>query len=530
MAALLASWPIPPLAVAQTGQTEGQSHSPREGQQAPAEQTTPVQQYSIQLPTSPFVTPLTAPATTLPPWVPPAAPAPSQTNLPVPFPVPVPGAPGPPGGPAVPDRGIFALPTATARGATLELRPTAKVAEEYSDNFFQTTDQPQRNFRTIWGPGFTLLLNGARTSGSASVNLDMVHDTAQDSGNTVKFFPSLNAILRYAFTPRLTFSLTESFVRNDQPSTVDQFGIRSGRQIFDTNTLGVAAEWLIDQFTTQAYYRNVLFFNESGNGETVPSGNTNNNITNIFGVNASARFAIDYGARIGYEFSHTRDLGTNAASGGDSNSNTTNTGFVAVSRQFGVFASAGLSSSYSYQTDESTSTFNASVFGTYGLPNSLSISGSVGYSVINSDTQDNDGTMSLNFNAIYRPTPKLSVSVGMFRDFQQTAQQGQDFGTVQTQAYHGSLTYQATPFINTALNVTYRENQGTGTGNTQSNDKETNLTCGASLNWQLLRWLVGTLGYTYTKQTGQGVFNQQTGIGGNGYTENRVSLSFFASF
>ena len=277
----------------------------------------------------------------------------------------------------------------------------------------------------------------------------------------------------------------------------------------------------------------MLFFNESGDGTTVISGNTNNNITNIVGVNASARFAIDYSARVGYEFSHTRDLGNNGVSGDGSDSNTTNTtntGFVSVARQLGLFAIAGLSSSYSYQTDESTSTFNASMFGTYGLPGSLSISGSVGYTVINSDTQENDGTVSLNLNATYRPTPKMSISVGTFRDFQQTAQQGQDFGTVLTQAYFGSIAYQATPFITTALSGSYRENQGTGTGNTQSNDKETTLTVGASVNWQLLRWLVGTLGYTYTKQTGQGVFNQQTGIGGNGYTENRVNLTLFASF
>ena len=224
-AVLLASCPTLPRAVAQTGQaTEGQSQAPSEGQQAPVEQTVPIQQYPIQLPTRPFVTPLTPPTTTLPPWTPPVEPAPSQTNLPLPFPVPVPGVPGPPGWPAISDRGVFAVPTATVTGAILEFRPTAKVGEEYSDNFFQTSTQPQDNFRTTWGMGSTLLLNGARTSGLANINLDMVHDTAQDSGNTVKFFPSLNAILRYAFTPRLTLSLTESFVRNDQPSTVDQLG------------------------------------------------------------------------------------------------------------------------------------------------------------------------------------------------------------------------------------------------------------------------------------------------------------------
>ena len=74
--------------------------------------------------------------------------------------------------------GLFRPTVTTVRGAILEFHPTARLAEEYSDNFFQTSSQAQENFRTILGPGFTLFLNGARTFGALTTVLDLVHDTA----------------------------------------------------------------------------------------------------------------------------------------------------------------------------------------------------------------------------------------------------------------------------------------------------------------------------------------------------------------
>jgi hypothetical protein len=133
--------------------------------------------------------------------------------------------------------------------------------------------------------------------------------------------------------------------------------------------------------------------------------------------------------------------------------------------------------------------------------------------------------------ASYRFT-RAAVSVGVFQDFRQTAQQGQNFGTVQTRSYFGSFLYQWTPFINTTLNVTYSENEPTGTGNRLGGGSQNTLTYGGSLNWQALRWLSASLQYQYIKQTGGDTFsNNQTGQFGTGdYAENRVTLSLFATF
>lgn len=523
-------------------QEQGQQPTPTPTPPATEPQQVPLQQYPIQQPGRPPITPGIPPSTTLPPWTPPLPPPPSQTNIPAPLPIPVPGAPGVPGTPGyvgVPGLslpGAFAPTITSIRGAALEFHPTLRASEEYSDNFFQTSSHAEDNFRSILGPGFVLLLNGARTFGSLSTTVDLVHDTADDSGDELKVFPSLNAAVRYLFTPRLSLTVTETFIRNDSPDVVDQFGLRRGRRTYNTNSLGATVDWLLDRVATQAYYRNVLFFNEGGNGSrgnsVGTSANQNDQITHILGLNASTRIAIDYLVRLGYEFSRTDSLNGNNNDGTGENDNTSHTVFAAASRQFGLYTTGGLSTSAQFQSDDNTRVYNASLFGAYGLPSGLSVSAAVGYSILDSDSRDDvDGTISANVTASYRFN-RAVFAVGVFQDFRQTSQQGQNFGTVQTRSYFGSFLYQWTPFINTTLNVSYNENEPTGTGNDRSGQSQNTLSYGASANWQILRWLSASLRYVYTKQTGGDSFgNVQTGQFGTGdYAENRATLSLYATF
>jgi hypothetical protein len=512
---------------------------PEPVQPSGTEPQAPLQQYLIQQPGRPLVTPATPPGTTLPPWTPPAPPAPSQTNIPAPLFVP--GAPGgaPAAGiPGLTIPGAFGATTTTFRGATLEFHPTLRLSEEYSDNFFQTTSHSQENFRSTLGPGFRLLLNGARTFGTAALIVDLVHDTAPNSGDDLKVFPSLSLAIRYALTPRLALTFTETFIRNDAPAAADQFGIRRGRETFDTNTAGVTADWLLDQIATQAYYRNVLFLNETNTSGSNTSQNGINqstqtdSVANILGVNASTRILTDYLIRAGYEFSKTNAVGGNNSNSGVGGDTTSHTGFASASRLFGLYTTAGLSTSYSYQTQDNTRIFNASLFGAYGVPSGLSLSASVGYSILNSDTQSNDGTVSVNAVASYRFT-RAVISVGVTQDFQQTAQQGQNFGTVESRSYFGNFLYQLTPFINVTADARYSESTPTGTGNVQTNQTQTTLSYGAAVNWLVLRWLTASLRYDFTKVTGSSAFNQDSftnsGNGGT-FTENRATLNLFATF
>jgi hypothetical protein len=490
----------------------------------------PPQQYQIQQPGQPLLPPGTPPSTTLPPWTPPTPPPPSQTNIPAPFPgtgPPLPGGPAFAGVPGLTIPGAFAPTIARIRGATIELHPTLRVGEEYSDNFFETTSGAEDNFRSILGPGFTLLLNGARTLGTAATTVNLVHDTAKNADDGMSVFPSANAAVRYALTPRVALTFSDAYIRNDEPVAVDAFGLRQGRQIYDSNSFTAAADWVLDRYATQAYYRNVLFVNEGTQNQQ--NGSIADTLTNIAGLNASTRIATLYILRGGYEFSNTEAINGSSSSGTNS---TSHTGFGSISRQIGLFATGGLSSSYSYQTLDSTNIWNISLFGAYGLPTGLSAYAAVGYSLLNSDTESNQGTVSTNASISYR-FARAIATVGVFQDFRQTAQQGQSFGTVETRSYFGSFVYQLTPFINALGNASYSENEGTGTGNNQNSGTAKTLTWGASLNWQVLQWLTASVAYTYTKQTGN-TFNQGTaftpGTTTGDFQENRATINLFATF
>jgi hypothetical protein len=530
----------PPPPPSESGQqpSQGQTQeAPPATTPTPATPTIPpvtpeqlLRQYPLQSPIGPPISPASPPGTTMPPWTPPTPPAPSQTNIPAPLlgPGGPGGAPGFVGMPGLTIPGAFAPTVTTVRGATLEFHPTLHLSEEYSDNFFLTSSRSRDNLRSIFGPGFTVLLNGARTFGALATTVDLVHDTVENSGPEVKVFPSVNAAIRYALTPRLALTFTDVFVRSDSANNLDRSGLRQGRQTSSTNSAALTMDWLIDQIATQAYYRNVLFFNEGDNeggaGQT-NQGAQNDSITHILGVNAATRVATDYLIRAGYEFSRTDTTGGSSNNvGGDT---TSHTFFAAASRQFGLYTTGGVSSSYSFQTESDTRIWNASVFGAYGLPSGLSLSAAVGYSALTSDTQDSEGTVSANVNISYR-FARAVISVGAFQDFRQTAQQGENFGTVVTRSYFGSFLYQLTPFINAVLRATYTENEPTGTGNVEGSGTQKFLTYGAAVNWQALRWLTASLQYNYTRQTGRSAFVNQDGSGN--YAENRVTLSLFATF
>lgn len=516
------------IAPAQTPETP----SSQPGQPSPTDpQQPPASPFPAPQPGRPPSTPASPPSTTIPPWTPPVPPPPSQTNVPAPFPFGTPGAAG--GVPGLTTPSAFGPTVTTIRGALLEFHPTARASVEYSDNFFQTTSRTEDNFRSILGPGFNLLLNGARTFGTLSTTIDLVHDTAPDSGDDIKVHPSLDAAVRYALTPRLFATLTETFVRSDSAQDADgsgQAGIRRGRRTFFRNTLGLNVDWLLDQIATQAYYRNVLFFNEDDDrngGDT--TGNESDSITHILGANASTRIAIDYLVRAGYEFSRTDTTGGESVAG-TGRDTTSHTVFGSVARQLGLYATAGLSSSFQYQTgDDSSRIYNVSLFGSYGLPTGLSVGGRVGYSIHERDDNgDTEGLVSAALDASYRFN-RAVFSVGVFQDFRQTAQQGENFGTVETRSYYGSFLYQWTPFINSVLNAEYSENEPTGTGNIASGRSQTRLTYGASLNWQVLRWLTASLRYTHIKQEGNNTFGQAT-AGTGSFRENRASINLFAVF
>ncbi len=436
--------------------------------------------FQTPLPTQPFGSPMPTypggPTGPIPPWMPPIAPPPAQAH--------------PPG----------ALPAnfAVAFGARkmFEFIPTLSVSEQWTDNFNQTASNKQTNFRSTVGPGGNFIINGPTTKGTISSNAGLTYDTAPNSSN-FNVFPTITGALLQTLSPRLSLTLTDTYVRNNSPSYTSQFGLNTQRQTYSANSFSAGLNYLIDLMSTQAYYRNSAYYTGGSNG--------NNTTSNIIGLGASTQVGLYNTVRLGYEFSWSDTSGT--SSGTNSGQTTGNLFTASVARQTGTYSSIGLQGSYqqispSQQADEAI--WSVSVFSTYGLPSGLSMSSSIGFNEFTQGGQSSTGVTS-NSNMSYRFGP-AAVSVGIFSGFNQTGLTGQNFGIQKTQAYTGTFLYTFTPVLTGSVGATYAENTPTGSGNnstgsgnnsSSSNFSTSTFTSTANLSYRFLPWLSLSAYYSY---------------------------------
>ena len=410
-----------------------------------------------ETPSGPSAPPIAAPA-----FVPPAAPNPSQSNVPV-----------------------FSLfgGGLSPEIARFEFHPTFTLSEQYTDNFFLLPVRQQENFRTTLSPGFVFLANTPKTQGSVSTSLSFAYDTVT-SQQQFHFFPNIAAMLRYQYSPRLTLTLTETLNTGDDTLQADTFGLRGPeRRQFLTNSLGLTADWQIDQFQTQFFYRQSLFMGSSnilgGNGLEDAT------FTNIFGANVSFPILTDNRIRLGYELSVTDVSGpTSNNPNNQSNFFGDSIGhlvFASYTRQLNANATAGLSTSLSYQTRDNSRVWNSSVFGTYGTPIGFSVSASFGYSLFSSDNRSDTSGFSTNTSISYR-FGQVVTSLSVFQDFRQTYQQGEDLGVVQTRVFSATLSMPVTEVTRAVFTASYNENEPTGVGNNSSASTTKFFSASATMN------------------------------------------------
>ena len=125
--------------------------------------------------------------------------------------------------------------------------------------------------------------------------------------------------------------------------------------------------------------------------------------------------------------------------------------------------------------------FNVSLFAAHGVPGGFSVSGSVGYSLFDSDSAtDLTHLVSVSLNASYRFARGI-VSVGVFQDFRQTADEGEDFGIVTTRSANGSFSYSITAFITGSDPCAVLAERAAGGGRVADPVVEPILTAGANL-------------------------------------------------
>jgi hypothetical protein len=402
-------------------------------------------------------------------------------------------------------------------GAALEFHPTLGLSEDFSDNFNLTETNKISNFRTQIIPGLGILLNGAKTRGALTANLGIAQDSVNHFGD-FGIFPSVTAQARHQFDPRLGLTISDTFIRTDDPSQSSQFGLRQQRETFSSNTFGLSGDWFVGPVGLQAYYLLSTFF--SGSTDT---------ITNVFGVDGGIPLGPTTTVRGGYEFTYSNTPGSSSSSssieGIQFGTETSNLVWASLSRQLNPLLTGGVSASYSWLSLDSARIGNLSVFATYMLTDRLSLSASLGYSRLTSNASPDFNVPTTNTRLAYRFGP-ATVALTFVRDLQQTFSQGQNFGVTLSQTYGGDFSYLFTPLIDGRLRVGYSQNEPTGVGNASSGTNGSTFTAGAGVGWRVRPWLSLTLDYAFNRYEFASFTSEINGTPANGghATENRVTL------
>ena len=413
-------------------------------------------------------------------------------------------------------------PDVTPPAATFELDYLLGIAEEYSDNFRHSGADKKSNLRTSISPGIQLGINGALTKGLIRYVLSGTYDT---SDNETGLFHSLDASVTWQATPRLNLTLSDTFVRSDEPSQADRLSLRRNREPFISNTFTLRSTYSLAPITTTAYYGLTTFFQDDGR----------DTISHLIGATAGTSFYESNTVTVGYEYlkSDTSDgqvTGSSVSLGAEALSDVSGHRFFgSFTRQLNPLTSAGISGSYALRQSGDTDydLWSVSLFATRSVGD-LSLTGSVGYSQVRLEAGTDSGILTA-ATLVYR-FARAVLTLGFDSGFSETFAEGQNFGVVKTRGVTATLSYPFTPFITGTTRGFYRQNETTGTTRGGARDEDA-WGASASVAIKLSRWLTMLLDYSHIEASRSAISESAPAPqNAGGFTENRARISLSASF
>jgi hypothetical protein len=195
------------------------------------------------------------------------------------------------------------------REVTPRLLMSISLIEEYSDNFFLSSTNPQDVFRTSLNLGTVYRVESGRGFVSLANSMRGSYDT---SGDQAAFaFANLSLNTGYELQ-RLSLSLSESFIRSDEPGEATPVGIQRQRQPFSQNIVSPQVRYALTPTSSiTGVYTNTIVWNDSveqGNADSSagnPSSIAGNSVSHAFGTALQRQFTRSLSGNAGYVFSLT---------------------------------------------------------------------------------------------------------------------------------------------------------------------------------------------------------------------------------
>jgi opacity protein-like surface antigen len=195
------------------------------------------------------------------------------------------------------------------RRVTPRLLMSISLGEEYSDNFFLADRNPQEEYRTSLNIGTVYRLERGRGFVSLANLISGTYDARAGEGNVSYANLALNSGYQL---PRLSLSLSESFIRSDQAEDATPTAIQRERRLFSQNVISPQVRYTLTPTTTlNGAYINTLVWNDSAaeDNADISAGNqggiAGNSVSHAFSVGLQQRITRDLSGGASYTYSMT---------------------------------------------------------------------------------------------------------------------------------------------------------------------------------------------------------------------------------
>ena len=431
------------------------------------------------------------------------------------------------------------------REVTPHLLMSVSLIEEYSDNFYLSDSDPQDVLRTSLNLGTVYRVESGRGFVSLANSIRGSYDTG--AGQSTFAFANVSLNAGYEL-PRWSLSLSESFIRSDEPGEATPIGVRRQRQPFSQNIVSPQLRYALTPTTALSWaYTNTLVWN--GNVEqnnTNPSasgvgGVAGNTVTNALSAGLQHWFRRNLSGSVGYSYSLT-----NSDESGDTQqqSATADLAYLINPRTSASFRTFATLIDQEQGTSNISTSGDAQIFGvSFGirrqLTTFLSAFASIGPTVV--DRQQRPTRLFANWQvSLDGPIPltqRTNLNLSTQQSINDTAGDINDVGLVLSQSATLTLTHAIsrellfTVLANIGRTQTLEDITTDGSTLSQNSQDFTYWSTGASLSYAFSRIWSVSAAYRYQHRHSDVPSSDidDTSLGGK-YSENRVILSLSAAF
>jgi hypothetical protein len=412
---------------------------------------------------------------------------------------------------------------------------SVSLSEEYSDNFFLDERNREDEYRTAVSIGTVYRLESGRSFLSLANTIRADYAVRSELSNLG--FANLSLNTGYQL-PRLSLSLSESFIRSDEVEEVSPAVIRATRRTVLSNSVSPQVRYDLTQTTAlNLVYTNTIVRNEHQEraaSETVADGGQvlGNSISHTFTTGLQHWFTRVLSSRVSYSFS-TID----SEEFGDTQSHT---------------ASADLTYLISARTSTSLQTFGTITDRSAGEPDSRLYGASIGvrrqltpslaaFVAIGPAVLEREGrgtrlfpNLQANLEGALPLTRRTTLSFSTQQGIQNTAGEVDDVGIVLSQSANLTLSHLVSRDLHTALFAGYTRTELLENIRTDESvqGREVNFwTAGVRISYALTRLLSLGLSYRYQhRDSDVPRTNIDQNSFGSNFAENRVTISLTAAF